>query len=86
MGEESTITDPLSVHLKGIDSGDIWFLKKLVQLEVGAEGGTLAIEGDCTAVGYMTALYRFLQTAEITEEITSVGGWHICHKLGDCGR
>ena len=59
-GGESTVTDLVSVHLKDLDSGEIRFLKKVVQMEDGAEGGPLTIEGYCMEVGDMTALYGCL--------------------------
>ena len=75
MGGEATVTDPVSVHLQYLNSGDIWVLNQVVQLIVGAKGGPLDIKGDFTAVVYMNASYRCLQRLEITEERTLVGGW-----------
>ena len=54
-------------------------------MEVFAEGGLLSIQGDGAVVGDMTRSYECLQISDIAEERASVGGWHICHKLGDCG-
>ena len=50
-GGEATVTYPVSVHLKDIDSGKIRFLEQVIQLEVVAEGRPLDIEGDCVAFG-----------------------------------
>ena len=49
--------DPVSVHLKDLDSGEIRVLEQVVHLEVGAEGGPLAIQGNSVAVGDVTASY-----------------------------
>ena len=47
--------DLVSVHLRYLDSGKIRALEQVVQLEVGAEGGPMTIEGNCAAVGDMNA-------------------------------
>ena len=67
MGVESTVKDPVSVHLKNIDSWYIRVLEQVAQLEVGTEGGLLDAQGDGAAVGDVVALYGRLQKAEIME-------------------
>ena len=37
------VTNPVYLHLKDIDIGDTRFLKQVVKLQVGAEGGPLVL-------------------------------------------
>ena len=60
-GLEATVIDLVSVHLKDLDSGDIRVLDQVVQMEVGAEGEPMSIEGGYAAVGYMKSSYGCLQ-------------------------
>ena len=72
-----TVADPVSMHLKDIDIRDDLVLKHVVNLQIGAEGGPLGVEGDSLAFGNVTATYGFLRSAEITDEKTSVGRWNM---------
>ena len=84
-GVEATVTEPVSVHLKDLDIGYIRVLKQVVHMEVGVEGIPPAIQGNGEAVVDLTALYGCLQRADMPNKRTYMGGWHICHKPGDCG-
>ena len=57
----------------------------MVDLQVGAEGGPLGVEGDCTAVGYVAAAYGCVRSTDITDERTLVGGWNMFQEPGDRG-
>ena len=43
--------NPVELNLQDIYIGDIWVLKQVVELQVGAEGVPLGLEGDGTTVG-----------------------------------
>ena len=77
-----TVTKPVDVHLKDID---IWEVR-VFKLQVGTEGGPLGVEGDGPDVGDVAAAHGCLRSAGITEERTSVGGWHMVQETGDCGK
>ena len=51
------MTDPVSIHLKDMDSGKDLVLKQVVKLEAGVEGGPLGVEGDGPAIGDVAATY-----------------------------
>ena len=57
----------------------------MVNLQVGAEGGPLGVEGDNPAVCDVAATYGCLCSADITEKITFVGRWNMVQEPGDCG-
>ena len=78
------MTNMVVVHLKDIDRGEVRFLKKVVGMQVGTEGGPLGVEGDGLDVRYVAAAHGCLRSAEIIEERTSVGGWHMFQEPGDC--
>ena len=80
-----TVTNPVAVHLKDLDRGDVWVFNQVVELQVGAEGGLLGVEGGGTAVGDVATAHGCLCSAEITEERISVGGWYMAQEPGDCG-
>ena len=79
------MTNPVAVHLKDLDRGDVWVFNQVVELQVGAEGGLLGVEGGGTAVGDVATAHGCLCSAEITEESISVGGWYMAQEPGDCG-
>ena len=79
------VTDTVSMHLKYLDRGYDLVLNQVVKLQIGAEGGPLGVEGHSPAVGDVTAVYRCLCRADITDESTLVGGWHMVQEPGDCG-
>ena len=66
--------DPMSIHLKNIDSWEVQVLMQVFQMEVSAEGRLLTIQGNVASVGDVTASYGCLQRAEITDERNYVGG------------
>ena len=47
-----TETNLVAVHLKDINRGEVWVLKQVVELQVGAEGGPLGIEGVGPSIGF----------------------------------
>ena len=51
------MTDPVSIHLKYLSRGEDLFLKQVVSLQVGAEGGPLGVEGEILTVGNVDAAY-----------------------------
>ena len=81
-----TVTDPVSIHLKDIDRGEDLVLKKVVDLQVRTEGGTVGVESDSLPVGDVNAVYGCLSSAEITDKRILVGGWHMIQEHGDCGK
>ena len=56
-GIEAQEEKGVSVQLKDLGSGDIRVIEQVVDMDVGAEGGLLAVDGDCAAIGYMAAPY-----------------------------
>ena len=79
------MTNPVAVHLKDVDIGQVRVFKHVVELQVGAEGGPLGVEGNGLAVGYVASTHGCLRSTEITNENTSVGGCHMVQEPGDCG-
>ena len=79
-----TVTDTVSIQLNNIDRWEDLILKQVVELQVGAEGGPLRVEGDVPYIGDVAVAYDFLQSTEITDERTSVGGWHMVQEPGEC--
>ena len=77
--------DPVEVQLKHIDRGEVWFLKKAVNIQVSVEGGQLGVDGDGMDVGDDATSHDCLCRAYITEKITSVGRWNMVQEPGDCG-
>ena len=71
-----TMPKPVYINLKYLNRGENIVLKQVVDLKVSAEGGSLGVEGDGLAVGYVATAYGCLRSADITDE-TSVGGWHM---------
>ena len=69
------MTDPVSIHLKDLDIWEDLVLKQVVELQVGAEGGPLGVEGDGPDVGDVAAMYRCLHITYITDE-RIYGGVH----------
>ena len=57
--------DPVYLNLRDLYSYEIWVLEKVVQMEVGLEGGSLAVQGDSAAIGDVVALYSCLKRADI---------------------
>ena len=68
-----TMTDPVSMHLKYLDRGEDLVLEQVVDLQVGAEGVPLGLEGYSLSVGDVAAAYGCLHSADITDERTLVG-------------
>ena len=66
-GRVVTVTNLVDVYLKDIDRGEVWFFKKVDELQIGAEGGPLVVKGDDTAVGDVAATRGCLRSMEITE-------------------
>ena len=56
------MTNPVEVHLK-----DFQVFKQVVNLQVGAEGGPLGVEGNSLAVGDVASMHGCLCIMEITE-------------------
>ena len=79
------VTKPVAVHPKGLGRGEVPVFNQVVELQVGAEGGPLFVEGDGPAVGDVSSIHGCLHSTEITEERTSVGGWYMVQEPGDCG-
>ena len=79
------MTDPVFIGLKGIARGKDIVLKQVVDLQVGEEGVPLGVEGDSPSIGNVAATYGCLRSAEITDERTLVGMWHVVQEPGDCG-
>ena len=77
-----TVTDPVSIHLKYLDRGQVLVLKQMFDLQVGAEGGPLGKEVDGPAVGDVAAAYGCLCSTEIIDEKTLVGGWQLVQEPG----
>ena len=80
-----TVTDPESIHLKYISRGEDLFLKQVVDLQVSEEGGTLGVEDGGLAIGDVDTEYGCLPRAEINNERTLVGRWHMIQEPGDYG-
>ena len=57
----------------------------MVKLKVGAQFGPLGVEGDSLTVGDVASTHGCLCRTDITEERTSVGGWHMVQEPGNCG-
>ena len=79
------MTNPVNVHLTDLDIGEVQVFKQMVELQVGAKGGPMGVDGDGLAVGDVASTYGCLRSTDITKESTSVGGWHIVQETGDCG-
>ena len=80
-----TVTNLVVMQLKYLDRWEFWFLKQVVELQVGAEGGPLGVEGDGLDAGDVAAAHCCLRSTDITEERISVGGWYMVQEPGDCG-
>ena len=78
------MTNLVAVHLEYIEMWEVWVFKKVVDLQVGGEGGPLGVEGDGPVVGDFAAAHGCLRSVEITEERTYVGGWHMVQESGEC--
>ena len=72
------------MYLKELDDREVRGLQTVVDLQVGALGDPLSVEFGCAGGGDVTAANGCFRSAEITDEITSKGGWHICHESSDC--
>ena len=79
-----SVTNPVSIHLKEFDGRCVRFLKPVVHLEVGAEGCPLLVESVGTRVGNVTPSDGCRCSAEITDEVTSLGGRQVVQEEGDC--
>ena len=80
-----TVTDPVSIHLKDFNDRKSRGLQAVVDLQVGAVGHPLGVEGGCAGGGDVTATNGCLRSAEITDEITAEGGWQSFQECADCG-
>ena len=69
-----TVMNPVDVHPKDLDRGDVRVFKQVVELQVGEEGGPLVVEGNGLAIGDVASTHVCLRRTDITEERTSVGG------------
>ena len=78
------MTNPVSIHLKELDGWCVRVLKPVVHLEVGAEGCPLFVEVLCARIGNVTPSDRCPRSAEITDEVTSLGGRQVVQEEGDC--
>ena len=79
-----SVTNPVSIHLKEFDGWCLRVWKPVVNLEVGAEGCPLLVEVVGARVGNMTPSDRCPRIAEITDEVTSLGGRQVVQEEGDC--
>ena len=77
------MTNPVSIHLKEFDGWRVRVLKLVVHLEVGAEGCPLLVEVCCARIGNVTPSDRCPRSAEITDEVTSLGGRQVFQEEGD---
>ena len=77
--------DPVNIQLKDINGEEDLVLKQVVDLQVGAEGGPLGVEGDSNDVRYVAAAYGCLRSTDITDERALVGGWYMVQEPEDCG-
>ena len=57
--------DPVYLNLRNLYSYEIWVLEKVVHMEVGLEGGSLAVEGESAAVGDVVTSYSCLKRTDI---------------------
>ena len=62
-----TVMNPVVVQLKDIGRGDVLVFKQVIELQVGAEGGPLGVEGDGPAVGNVDAARCCLLSVDINE-------------------
>ena len=79
------MTDPVSIHLKDLDRGQGWVRQEVVHTDLGAEGRPVGVEGLGAAGSDVATANGCLRRAEITEERSAEGGWHICHEPGNWG-
>ena len=79
-----SVTNPVSIHLKEFDGCCVRVLKPVVHLEVGAEGCPLLVEVAGVRIGNATPFDRCPRSAEITDEVTSLGGRQVVQEEGDC--
>ena len=61
-----TVMHLVAIHLKDIDRIEVQVLNQVVEMQVGAEGGPLGVEGDGPAVGDVAAAHGCLRITEIT--------------------
>ena len=80
----ASVTNPVSMHLKELNAREVRGLQTVVDLQIGAVGDPLSVEFGCVGGGDVTAANGCFRSAEITDEITSKGGWHIYHEISDC--
>ena len=66
LGGVVAVTNPVDVHLKDINRGETRVLKQVVELQVGAEGGSLVVEGDVPDAGDVYAAHGCLRSTDIT--------------------
>ena len=74
----------VAIHLKDIDRIEVQVLNQVVEMQVGAEGGPLGVEGDGPAFGDVAAAHGCLRSAEITEETILEVRCQACPIPGDC--
>ena len=79
-----SVTDPVSIHLKEFDLRETRGLQLVVHMERGAEVSPLVVEGAGAGIGDVSSSDGSLRSAEMTDEITSEGGWHSVQEPCDC--
>jgi hypothetical protein len=78
------VTDPVAVHLKDFDGGEVRVTEGVVHLETGAEGSPLAVQLSRPTGSNRATSNGCLRSAEVTHETISCGGWHWAQEPGDC--
>ena len=66
--------DPVAIHLKDIDQREVKVIEEVVNAKILAEGTAIVVLCNCSLIGDIDILDRFLRNMDITEEIASVGG------------
>ena len=65
----------VDIHLKDINRGEVRVFKQVVDLQVGAEGSPLVVEGDGPDVGDVAVAHGYLRSVEITPGGVVPGHW-----------
>ena len=79
-----SVTHPVSIHLKDFNVWKTRGLQAVVDLHFGAVRHPLSVEVRGSVGGDVTATNGCLRRAEITDEITSEGGWQSFQECADC--
>ena len=80
-----TLKNPVAVHLKDINRGEVWVLKQVVDLRVGVEGGPLGVDGDGLAVGDIanrTGQWEAGAVISVTRANTGARAWSFSVRFG----